>query len=153
MHKVLEFDQEPWLKPYIAFNTEKRKQAKTEFEKSFFYKLLCNSVFGKLIECQRKQKNIDLTNSKQKFAKLTAKPTFQDYRIFNENLVGVHSRKSRVLINRPIYAGQVILDLSKRLMYDYFYNTLKKKYSKACQLLMTNTDSLLFQVQTDDIIS
>ena len=150
IHNVLEFDQEPWLKPYIDFNTQKRKEAKTEFEKSF-YKLLNCSVFGKLLECQRKQRSVFLTNSPSKLAKMTAKPLFQECRIFNEHLVGVHCKKSKVTINRPIYAGQVVLDLSKCLMYDFFYNYLKRKYQRHCQLLMTDTDSLLFRVQTNNI--
>lgn len=103
------------------------------------------------MKCQPKQRNIVLTNSKSKLAKLTATPTFQDCKIYNDSLIGVHCKKTKVLINRPIYAGQVALDLSKLLMYDFFYNYIQAKYGRQCQLLMTDRVSLLFKVQTDDM--
>ena len=115
IHAVIEFEQEAWLKPHIDFNTRRRMEAKTEFEKTF-YKILNCCVFGKLMECQRKHLNIELTNKEQKLARLAAKPTFKECRIFNENLVGVHCKRTKVLISKRIYAGQTVLDLSKLLM-------------------------------------
>ncbi|MEW8545679.1 MAG: DNA polymerase, partial [Candidatus Thiodiazotropha sp.] len=100
IHSVLEFKQEAWLKPYIDFNTRKRMEAKTEFEKTF-YKILNCSVFGKLMECQRKHLDVTLTNSERKLTKLAARPSFKDCRIFNENLVGVHCKRIKVLISKP----------------------------------------------------
>lgn len=150
IHTVLEFDQTPWLKSYIDFNTQKRMEAATEFEKTF-YKFLNCSVFGKLMECQRKHLEISLTNSERKFNKLTSRPTFKECRIFNDSLVGVHNKRSKVLINKPIYAGQTVLDLSKLLMYQFWYRCIKANYGNQCSLLMTDTDSLLFYVETDDV--
>ena len=98
-------------------------EAKTEFEKSF-YKILNCSVFGKLMKCQRKHVDVILTNTAKKLNKLTAKPTFTECRIFNDSLVGIHCKRYKVLICRPVYAGQSVLDLSKVLMYNFWYGYL-----------------------------
>ena len=92
-----------------------------------------------------------LTNSNPKLNALTAKPSFKECRIFNENLVGVYCKRTKVLINKPIFAGQTVLDLSKLLMYQFWYGYLKRKYGNPCRLLCTDTDSLLFHVATNDI--
>ncbi|MES9903030.1 MAG: hypothetical protein ABW168_10140 [Sedimenticola sp.] len=110
-----------------------------------------NSVFGKLMECQRKHVDVTLTNSQRKLNKLTAKPTFREFRIFNDSLVGVHCKRNKVLVNRPLYAGQSVLDLSKVLMYQFWYGYLKRNYGNQVTLLMCDTDSYLFHVQTEDI--
>ena len=88
-HRVLEFNQSPWLKQYIDFNTEKRKNAKNAFEKDFF-KLMNNSVFGKTMENIRKRVDVRLVTDENKLLKLTSKPTYVSSKIFNENLVAVH---------------------------------------------------------------
>ena len=89
VHRVLKYDQSPWLKQYIDFNTEKRKNAKNAFEKDFF-KLMNNSVFGKTMENIRKRVDVRLVTDKKTFLKLTIKPTYVSSKIFNENLVAVH---------------------------------------------------------------
>lgn len=103
------------------------------------------------MECQRKHLDVTLTNSERKLNKLTARPSFKECRIFNESLVGVHCKRVKVLISKPVYAGQAILDLSKLLMYNFWYGYLKQKYASQCRLLCTDTDSFLFEVQTADI--
>ena len=124
-----EFDQSPWLKQYIDFNTEKRKHAKNPFEKDFF-KLMNNSVFSKTMENLRKRVDVRLVTIEKKLLKLTsiAKPTYVSSKIFNENLVAVHKIKEALSLNRPAYMGMCILDLSKTLMYDFRHNYIKKKY-------------------------
>ena len=127
VHRVLEFNQEPWMAPYIEMNTELRKDAKSEFEKDFF-KLMNNSVFGKTMENLRKRINVHLVkgnNEINKLKKLIAKPSFNAFKVFNKNLVAVHMHKDTLKFNRPIYVGMSILDLSKHLMYDFYYNQLK----------------------------
>jgi len=126
IHRVLEFRQSKWLKQYIDFNTEMRKNAKNSFEKDFF-KLMNNSVFGKTMENLRKRTNIELVTNETRLQKLTAKPTYVSSKIFDENLVGVHSKKERLLLDKPSYVGMSILDLSKTLMYDFHYNYIRKK--------------------------
>jgi len=147
IHRVLEFDQSAWLKPYIDFNTEMRTNAKNSFEKDFF-KLMNNSVFGKTMENLRKRVNIELVTNEKRLNKLSAKPTYVSSKIFNENLVAVHTKKERLLLDKPSYVGMCILDLSKTKMYDFHYNYIKKKYPDS-QLLFTDTDSLFDQIKSD----
>ena len=96
MHTDLGFKQSPWLKPYIDFNTEKRKDAQNSFEKDFF-KLMNNSVFGKTMENMRKRVHVELVNTPKRLRKLCAKPNFQNFKIFNEDLVAVNLKKVVVL--------------------------------------------------------
>ena len=150
IHRVLEFSEKPWLKPYIDFNTEKRKEAKNAFEKDFF-KLMNNSVFGKTMENIRKRSNIKLETDPNHFLRQTAKPTFVSCKIFHENLVAVHMKKSFLKLDKPSYVGMCILDLSKVLMYDFHYNFIKAKYGDKAKLLFTDTDSLCYHILTDDV--
>ena len=78
--------------------------------------------------------------------KLTSKPTFVTGKIFNENLVAIHKLKE----NKPAYVGLCILDLSKTLMYDFHYNYMKKIYNDKAKLLFTDTDSLTYEIETED---
>ena len=150
VHRVVEFAQSPWLKPYINFNTEMRKMAKNEFEKDFF-KLMNNAVFGKTMENLRKRVNLELVHTERRMKKLAAKPTFESVTRFNDDLVAVHLKKVQLYLNRPIYVGFTILDLSKTIMYDFHYNHVKTKYGSQAKLLMTDTDSLCYEIQTRDL--
>ena len=150
IHRVLEFNQSPWLKQYIDFNTEKRKNAKNAFEKDFF-KLMNNSVFGKTMENIRKRVDVRLVTDEKKLLKLTSKPTYVSSKIFNENLVAVHKIKQTLTLNRPAYVGMCILDLSKTLMYDFHYNYIKDKYADKAKLLFTDTDSLTYEIESKDV--
>ena len=151
IHRALEFSQSKWLEPYIAFNTQKRAGAKNAFEKDFF-KLMNNSVFGKTMENLRKRSNIQLVTNPEKMERLAARPTYISHKIFHENLVAVHSKQTKLLLNKPSYVGMSILELSKTLMYDFHYNYILKKYPHA-QLLFTDTDSLCYRIETEDIYS
>lgn len=150
IHRVLKFDQSPWLKKYIDYNTTKRTHAKNAFEKDFF-KLMNNSVFGKTMENLRKRVSVKLITDEQKLLKLSNKPTFVSMKIFNEDLVAVHTTKELLTLNRPVYVGMCILDLSKTLMYDFHYNYMKKKYHNKAKLLFTDTDSLTYEIESKDI--
>ena len=150
IHRVLKFDQSPWLKQYIDFNTEKRKNAKNSFEKDFF-KLMNNSVFGKTMENLRKGVDVRLVTDEKKLDRLTSKPTYVSSKIFNENLMAVHKVKETLTLNRLVYVGMCILDLSKTLMYDFHYNYIKKNYSNRARLLFTDTDSLTYEIEAEDV--
>ena len=150
IHRVLEFNQSPWLKKYIDFNTQKRSQAKNAFEKDFF-KLMNNSVFGKTMENLRKRVDVRLITDSKKLLKMTSKPTFVCSKIFNENLVAVHKIKEVLTLNRPAYVGMCVLDLSKTLMYDFHYNYIKQKYGDKAKLLFTDTDSLTYEIEAEDV--
>ena len=150
VHRVLEFDQSPWLRQYIDFNTQKRAGAKNAFEKDFF-KLMNNSVYGKTCETLRKRVDVRLVTDKSKLSKLASKPTYVNSKIFTEDLVAVHKIKETLKLDRPAYVGMCILDLSKTLMYDFHYNYIKKRYNNKAKLLFTDTDSLCYEIETQDI--
>jgi len=139
------------MEPYIRMNTEFRKKAKNNFEKDF-YKLMNNSVFGKTMENLRNRVDIKIVRSNEtnKRRKLVASPLYARHVIFTNDLVGIDMRKSKLLLNKPVYVGMTILDNSKILMYDFFYNELKKQYGGKCELLYTDTDSLLLEIETED---
>ena len=147
IHRVLKFNQSPWLKQYIDFNTEKRKNA---FEKDFF-KLMNNSVFGKTMENIRKRVDVRLVTDEKKLLKLASKPTYVNSKIFNKDLVAVHKIKVALTLNRPAYVGMCILDLRKTLMYDFYYKYIKKNYGKKAKLLFTDTDSLTYEIEAEDV--
>ena len=150
IHRALEFNQSPWLKPYIDFNTKKRAEAKNSFEKDFF-KLMNNSVFGKTMENLRKRQDIKLITDKEKLLKWASRPSFISSKIFNEDLVAVHKIKPTLKLNRPAYVGMCILDLSKTLMYNFHYNYIKSKYGDKARLLFTDTDSLTYEIEANDV--
>ena len=147
---MLEFNQSHWLKQYIYFDTEKRKNAKNSFEKDFF-KLMNNSVFGKTMENLRKRVDVRLMTDEKKLDKLTSKPTYVSSKIFNENLMAVHKVKETLILNRPAYVAMCILDLSKTLMYYFHYNYIKKKYGNRARLLFTDTDSLTYEIEAEEV--
>ena len=145
----IKFEESQWLKKYIALNTDLRTVAKNEFEKDFF-KLMNNSVFGKTMENIRNRVDIKLVNDKKQAEKLSAKPNFNHCNIFSKDLVAIHMKKTKLVFNIPVYLGMCILDLSKTLMYDFHYNYIKRKYGDKAKLLFTDTDSLMYEIQTED---
>ena len=149
IHRGIKFVESDFMKSYIDTNTNLRAQAKNNFEKDFF-KLMNNSVFGKTIENIRNRVDVKLVNTEEKFKKLVAKPNFKSRKIFNENLISVHMKKTSLTMNKPVYLGMCILDLSKTLMYDFHYNYIIPKYGNKAKLLFTDTDSFLYEIETED---
>ena len=149
IHRGIKFIEAAFLKPYIDKNVILRTQAKNNFEKDFF-KLMNNSVFGKTMENIRNRVNVKLVDTGEQFKKLTAKPNYESRKIFNENLVSVHMKKTSLTMNKPVYLGMSILDLSKIIMFDFHYQYIKPKYGKHAKLLFTDTDSFLYEIQTED---
>lgn len=175
VHRILKFKQSAWLGKYIAFNTEQRKTAKTAFEKDLF-KLLNNAVsitlynaedmfmfimklricvlfqvFGKTMENLRNRTNIDLVTKENRAKKLVACPTFHSFKVITNELVSIERRKNSIMFNRPIYIGFCILDISKTLMYSFHYTQIKEMYGERVKLLFTDTDSLCYEIETDDL--
>ena len=116
VHRVIQFNQKAWLKPYIDMNTKLRKEAKNDFEKDFF-KLMNNSVFGKTMENVRKHRDIKLVTTDEKRNKLVSEPNYHTTKRFSENLLAIEMKKTKVKMNKPVYLGMSILDISKTLMY------------------------------------
>jgi len=152
VHRVLEFDQEPWMEPYIRMNTEFRKQTKSDFETDF-YKLMNNSVFGKTMENLRDRVDVKIVRAHEanKIRKLVSDPSYSRFTLFSNDMAGIHMRKRRLVLNKPVYTGMTILENSKLLMYDVYYNILKARYGPKCELIYTDTDSLLLDIQTDNV--
>ena len=149
VHRGIKFEESEWLKKYIALNTDLRTKAKNKLKKDFF-KLMNNSVFGKTMENIRNRVDIKLVTDRKKAEKLAAKPNFKHCNIFCEELIAIHMKKTNLIMNKPIYLGMCILDLSKTLMFDVHYNYIKKKYGDKAKLLFTDTDSLMYELQTED---
>ena len=110
-----------------------------------------NSVFGKTMENLCKRVDVKLVTNEKKLLKLTSKQTYVSSEIFNENLVAVHKTKEAPTLNRPAYVGICILNLSKTLMYDFHYNCIKKKYGDKAKLFFTDTDSLTYEIEAEDV--
>ena len=149
IHRGIKFEESEWLKPYIDMNTKLRTKAKNNFGKDFF-KLMNISVFGKTMENIRNRVNIKLVNDREKAKKLTAKPNFKHLNIFCEELIAVHMKRTSLKFNKPVYLGMCILDLSKTIMYEFHYKYIKPKYGDKAKLLFTDTDSLMYEIKTED---
>ena len=148
VHRILKFKQSDYLKKYIDFNTEKRKNALNSFEASYF-KLMMNSIFGKTMENLRKRINVELINNAKYYVRCVSRPSFISQDIFSKNFVAVHKIKPVLALNKPIHEGFSILDLSKLLMYEFHYNYIKSKFD--AKLLFTDTDSLVYEIKTRNV--
>jgi len=149
IHRGISFNEEAWLKPYIALNTQLRTKATNDFEKDFF-EMMNNSVFGKTMENIRNRVDVKLRTSEKSAEKLVPKPNYERTTIFSEDLIAVHMKKTELAFNKPVYLGMSILDISKTRMCDFHYNYMKVKYGDDCKLLMTDADSLMYDVKTED---
>ena len=130
-------------------NTELRKDAKNEFEKDFF-KLMNNSVFCKTMENVRNHRDIKLVTTNTKRTKYVSEPNFMSSKCFSEDLIQIEMRKTKVPMNKPVYLGQAILDISKTLMYEVYYDYLKPKYRDKVKLCYMDRDSFILHIQTED---
>ena len=149
VHRIIEFEQEAWLKEYIDVNTELRKKATNDFEKDFF-KLMNNAVFGKTMENVRKHWDIKLVKTYKKRNKLISEPNFHTMKLIDNNLAIIEMRKVKVKMNKPIYLGLSILDISKITMYEFWYDYVKIKYQDKARLCYMDTDSFVVNIKTKD---
>ena len=148
VHRILKFKQSNWLKKYIEFNTEKRKQCTEEFNKSFL-KILINCIYGKSMENIRKMISVKLVNISKDYLRCVSKPNFISQKIFDKDVIAVHQIKSVLTLNKPIYVGFSILDLSKLLLYKFHYDYVCNEYD--AKLLFTDTDSLVYEINSKDV--
>ena len=205
IHRTIEFRQSPWMKAYIAFNTELRTAATNNFEKDFYklmnnavfgktmenihkqrhiklvnndedylkcvmrpnfntklrtaatndfekdcYKLMNNAVFGKTMENIRKQRHIKLVNNDEDYLKCVMRPNFKSGTLYGPNLMGYEMGKTVIKMNKPVYIGQAILDLSKTVMYEFHYDYMVPKYGDRISLCYIDTYSLVYEIETED---
>ena len=109
-----------------------------------------NSVFGKMIENVRKRRDIKLIVTEERRKKRVSEPNYASCTTFSDHLMAIEMRKTRVLMDKPIMVGQAILDKSKQLMYEFWYEYLKPKYKDKVKLLYMDTDSFVLEIETDD---
>ena len=148
VHRIIEFNQESWLKPYIDMNTELRKIAKNYFEKDFFK--LNNAVFGKTMENVRKHRDIKLVITDKKRSKIVSEPNYHMMNYISEDLSIIEMKRTKVKMNIPIYLGLPILEISKLLMYEFCYDYMKPKYGDNVKLCYMDTDSFIMNIKTED---
>lgn len=159
IHRVLSFNQQPWLKTYIDLNTLHRSKATNEFEKNFF-KLMNNAVYGKTMENVEKRKDVRLvtkwndvnykTKKHYQAKDLVSRPNFHSISFFADNFAAIQLNRDRILYDKPIYLGFSVLELSKWLMYDFHYGYMKPKYGKNVTLNYMDTDSFIYTIKTED---
>lgn len=162
IYRVIQFKQSPFLKQYIDLNTSLRQTAKSQFEQDFF-KLLNNSIFGKTLENVENRINVKLVNkwsdntnkTKRTYTAdlLISKPNFHSVSVFSENFVAIQMKPDKILLDKPIYIGFTVLELSKSHMYNFHYTVMKPFYKEKIRLCYTDTDSFLYSIQTKDIYS
>src|SRR5277367_4088053 len=147
IHKVLQFFQETIFEPYISYNSQKRQTATSDFEK-VYYKLKNNAVYGKTVENVRKRQDFRLVTTVQKLIKLASQKGFVSATSFNADLVGVKMMNRSTLLNKPIYIGATVLDLSNLIMYRHRYENFPKyeqEFDGTIRVISGDTDSFFLK--------
>ena len=148
IHRDIKFEQKEIFT--LNFHTEKRKNARNDFEKDIF-KSLNNAVFGKTMEDKWKHLDFEIVSGEKRFMKCANNPSFKHSHIINENLVGVEKQKPKLELDKPIFIGMSILDLSKQHMYRFYYDVMKPKYGENIRMVYAGTDRFVFHTKTGDI--
>ena len=150
VRRVIELNQEAWLKKYIDINTELRKKASNDFEK-YFFKLMNNVVFGITMENVRKHRDIKLVKTDCKRNKLVSEPNYHTMKLTEENLSIIELKKVKIKMNKPLYLGLSILEISKTTMHEFWYDYMRRKYGDMVKLCYTDTDSLVMNIKTKGV--
>ena len=130
-------------------NTKLRKNAKNDFEKDFF-KLINNAVFGKTMKNVTNHRDIKLVTTNKIKNQLVSEPNYPATNLFSEILLAIEMKKTKVKINNPVYLSMSLLDISKTLMYEFWYDYIKPKYQNNAKLRYMDTDSFIIQIKTED---
>lgn len=152
IHKILAFSQKPWLADYINFNNNKRQEAKNEFEKNFFKKMN-NSYYGKTSQNVRKRINVRGALNVKDSNRYLSSPSLEYFEAINNYLTLFKCKKINLILDKPIYAGFTVLELSKLHMYDLYYSNFKKIYDDKCSLLYMDTDSFYLEIRCDNNVN
>ena len=138
-----------FVKPYIDMNTKLRNEAKNDFEKDFF-KLMNNSVFGKTIGNVRNHRDIKLVTSYKRRKRLVSEPNYHSQKFFSDNLMAIEVKKTRVKMTKSLYLGMSMLDTSKILMYEFWFDYINRKYGDRAKPCYADTDSFMIYIKTED---
>ena len=144
--RVLKSKQSDWMEKHIDFNTKNRTNAANSFWK-IFVKFMINSVYAK--RWKTYQKECQASKQWKRFLKYTSRPIHITHKIFGKNYAAIHEIKPVLTLNKPIYVGFTVLELSKWLMYDFHYSFIKKHLD--AELLFTDTDSLTYEIKSKDV--
>ena len=153
IHCILEFNQSQWLKQYVEFDTHKKNKSIKNADKDgkALYKLMNNAVYGKSKEKLRSRMDVKLVSNKKEYLKWVSKPSYMSHKIFDNDLVTIRKSKVTLTLNKPPYIGMSILEFRKVLMYEFHYDYIKNKYGNNSRLLFTDTDSLMYEIKTEDV--
>ena len=143
INRVLKFKQKDWMKPYIDFNTQKRKEVTNEADQNHF-KLLNNAAYGKTMENMRKRIKLRVVKNAKDFIKYTSRSTCVNWEVFENNLAAIHEKKILVTLNKPIYVRFTVLEISKWEMNNFHYNFMIGTFNN--RLLFKDTDSLCYKL-------
>ena len=130
-------------------NIKLRTEAKNDFEKDFF-KLMNNAVFRKTVENVRKHRDIKLVTTDKRRNQLVSEPNYHTTKYFSENLLAIEMKKTKVKMNKPVYLGMSILDISKTLMYEFWYDYIKPKYQDRVKLCYMDTGSFGIHIKSEN---
>ena len=144
VHEILELKQNDWMKPYINFNTEKRKEATNEADKNLF-NLFNDSVYGKTMENMRKRMKVRVTTTEKEIIKYASRDTYINHSIYSKDFVVIHEKQEVLKLNKPIYVDCTVLELCKLFMYEFYYSFLKKNF-KNIELSYMVTDSFIIEI-------
>ena len=150
MHKVIQFNQASRLKEYFEMNTKFRTEAKNDFEKDFF-KLMNNTVFGKTMENVRKHRDIKLVATDKRRNQLVSEPNYHTTKCFSDGLLTIEMKKIKVKMNKPVHLGLSISEISKTLMYEFWYDCIKPKYQRSARFCYVDTDSFIINIKTEHV--
>ena len=143
LHRVLQFNQEQWLKPYITLNSNMRKSATNKFPQNY-YRLMNNSVYWKTVESKRRRLKAEITRNAERAKNVVSRFEFERFKIFGENKAALCSKPKIINWNTPLNVGASVLDLSKFYMYRFHYYLMRANFS--CRLLFSDMNSLLYKV-------
>ena len=149
VHRVIQFNKEKWLKPYIEMNTKLRVEAKHDFKKGFS-KLMNSSVFGETMENVRKHRDIKLVTTDERRNKLVSEHNYHTTKCFSEDFLATEMKRLKVKMNKPLHLGLSILEISKKLMHEFRYQYLKPKYQNNAKLCYMDTGSFIIYIETED---
>ena len=149
VHRVIQFNQKAWIRPYIDINITLRKEAKNDFEK-YFLELMKNSVFGKTMENARNHRDIKLVTKDEKRSKLVSEPNYHPTKHFSEDSLAIELKKTKVIMNKPIYLSMSISEISKTVMYEIWYDYIKPKHGGKGKLCYMHTGSFVIHIITED---
>ena len=149
IHKILSFHQESFMDAFINYNSRMRQLATSKFKQDF-YKLLNNSQYGKFIEDVRKRTKVDVCKTKKRAGFLTSKPQYKGFRILDNTIAIVQRIPAIVNLTSPICCGFMVLEKSKHVMMEFWYDCLKQRYGDRIELILSDTDSFIYYVQTEN---